>query len=155
MARRGRPERNRAARSFHQLRRFHHGSNSDAVFGTHRDPKPGHRPVERRHDHQNPGPARAEEHRQISLYFPIKCWPKAAQAKQCPKDRAKESFAPRSCRLRRTEQAEDICFLQPQIAQMIDREIVRERARQNNAAGRGARYAIDDDPQIENPSDRL
>jgi hypothetical protein len=45
--------------------------------------------------------------------------------------------------------------LQPQIAQMIDREIVRERARQNNAAGRGARYAIDDDPQIENPSDRL
>jgi len=36
MARRGRPERNRAARSFRQLRRFHHVSNSDEVFGTHR-----------------------------------------------------------------------------------------------------------------------
>ena len=36
MARPGRPERNRAARSFRQLRRFHHISNSDRVFGTHR-----------------------------------------------------------------------------------------------------------------------
>src|SRR3984957_19053904 len=35
MARPGRPERNRAARSFGQLRRFHHGINSDKVFGTH------------------------------------------------------------------------------------------------------------------------
>src|SRR4030088_907579 len=35
MARPGRPERNRAARSFGQLRRFHHGINSDTVFGTH------------------------------------------------------------------------------------------------------------------------
>src|SRR6202049_4089044 len=34
-ARPGRPERNRAARSFRQLRRFHHGINSDKVFGTH------------------------------------------------------------------------------------------------------------------------
>jgi len=37
MARPGRPERNRAARSFRQLRRFHHGINSDKVFGTHRN----------------------------------------------------------------------------------------------------------------------
>jgi hypothetical protein len=29
------PERNRAARSFRQLRRFHHLINSDKVFGTH------------------------------------------------------------------------------------------------------------------------
>src|ERR1700693_1023315 len=36
MARPGRPERNRAARSFRQLTRFHHGFNSDKVFGTHR-----------------------------------------------------------------------------------------------------------------------
>src|ERR1700722_3118452 len=36
MARRGRPERNRTARSFRQLRRFHHGINSDEDFGTHR-----------------------------------------------------------------------------------------------------------------------
>jgi hypothetical protein len=36
MARPGRPERNRAARSFRQLRRFHHGINPDKVFGTHR-----------------------------------------------------------------------------------------------------------------------
>jgi hypothetical protein len=36
MARPGRPERNREARSFRQLRRFHHVSNSDKVFGTHR-----------------------------------------------------------------------------------------------------------------------
>jgi uncharacterized membrane protein len=36
MARPGRPERNRAARSFRQLRRFHHLINSDKVFGTHR-----------------------------------------------------------------------------------------------------------------------
>src|SRR3982074_3783483 len=35
MARPGRPERNRAARSFRQLRRFHHFINSDKVFGTH------------------------------------------------------------------------------------------------------------------------
>jgi hypothetical protein len=35
MARPGRPERNRAARSFRQLRRFHHVINSDEVFGTH------------------------------------------------------------------------------------------------------------------------
>src|SRR6267378_559713 len=42
MARPGRPERNRAARSFRQLRRFHHVINSDKVFGTHnRDRKPG------------------------------------------------------------------------------------------------------------------
>jgi len=34
--RQGRPERNRATRSFHQLRRFHHVINSDVVFGTHR-----------------------------------------------------------------------------------------------------------------------
>src|ERR1700761_7542305 len=33
----GRPERNRAARSFRQLRRFHHGINSEEVFGTHRE----------------------------------------------------------------------------------------------------------------------
>jgi hypothetical protein len=31
-----RPARNRAARSFRQLRRFHHVINSDKVFGTHR-----------------------------------------------------------------------------------------------------------------------
>src|SRR6202022_4444640 len=37
MARPGRPERNRAAGSFRQLRRFHHVINSDKVFGTHRD----------------------------------------------------------------------------------------------------------------------
>src|ERR1700678_4404461 len=36
MARPGRPERNRAARSFRQLRRFHNGINSNKVFGTHR-----------------------------------------------------------------------------------------------------------------------
>src|SRR4030081_321269 len=36
MARPGRPERNRTARSFRQLRRFHHVINSDKVFGTHR-----------------------------------------------------------------------------------------------------------------------
>src|SRR5260370_18709493 len=35
MARPGRPERNRAARSFRQLRRFHHVINSNKVFGTH------------------------------------------------------------------------------------------------------------------------
>jgi hypothetical protein len=35
MARPGRPERNRAAPSFRQLRRFHPGINSDKVFGTH------------------------------------------------------------------------------------------------------------------------
>src|ERR1700738_116081 len=34
MARPGRPERNRAARSFRQLRRFHHIINSNKVFGT-------------------------------------------------------------------------------------------------------------------------
>jgi hypothetical protein len=37
MARPGRPERNRAARSFRQLKRFHHVINSNKVFGTHRD----------------------------------------------------------------------------------------------------------------------
>src|ERR1700737_1686361 len=36
MVRPKRPERNRAARSFRQLRRFHHVINSDRVFGTHR-----------------------------------------------------------------------------------------------------------------------
>jgi hypothetical protein len=36
MARPGRPERNKTARSFRQLRRFHHGINSNKVFGTHR-----------------------------------------------------------------------------------------------------------------------
>src|ERR1700737_2635559 len=35
MARPERPERNRTARSFHQLRRFHRVINSDKVFGTH------------------------------------------------------------------------------------------------------------------------
>src|SRR3982074_537753 len=35
MARPGRPERNRATRSFRQLRRFHHGINWDKVFHTH------------------------------------------------------------------------------------------------------------------------
>ena len=35
MARPGRPERNRAARSFRHLRRFHHVINSNKVFGTH------------------------------------------------------------------------------------------------------------------------
>src|SRR5712672_126776 len=35
MARPGRPKRNRTARSFRQLRRFHHVINSDKVFGTH------------------------------------------------------------------------------------------------------------------------
>src|ERR1700730_12929535 len=38
MARPGRPERNRAAQSFRQLRRFHHVINSDKVFGTHSRP---------------------------------------------------------------------------------------------------------------------
>src|SRR6266481_905259 len=38
MARPGWPERNRAARSFRQLRRFHHVINSDKVFGTHNTP---------------------------------------------------------------------------------------------------------------------
>jgi hypothetical protein len=35
MVRPGWPERNRAARSFRQLRRFDHVINSDKVFGTH------------------------------------------------------------------------------------------------------------------------
>src|SRR5258708_13405240 len=39
MARPGRPERNRTARSFRQLRRFHHVTNSDKVFGTHTLPQ--------------------------------------------------------------------------------------------------------------------
>src|SRR5258705_7481408 len=38
MARPGWPERNRAVRSFRQLRRFHHVINSDKVFGTHTCP---------------------------------------------------------------------------------------------------------------------
>jgi hypothetical protein len=37
MARPGRQERNRAARSFRQLRRFHHVINSNKVFGTHNE----------------------------------------------------------------------------------------------------------------------
>jgi hypothetical protein len=37
MARPGRPERSRTARSFRQLKRFHHVSNPDEVFGTHRE----------------------------------------------------------------------------------------------------------------------
>src|ERR1700733_14046066 len=37
MARQGRPERNRTARSFRKPRRFHHLINSDPVFGTHND----------------------------------------------------------------------------------------------------------------------
>src|SRR5229473_1348462 len=36
MVRQGRPGRNGVARSFRQLKRFHHFSNSDRVFGTHR-----------------------------------------------------------------------------------------------------------------------
>src|SRR3981081_4899361 len=40
MARPAQPERNRAARSFGQLRRFHHRINSDNVFGTHKCPSP-------------------------------------------------------------------------------------------------------------------
>src|ERR1700688_203829 len=40
-----RPERNRAARSFRQLRRFHHVINSYKVFGTHRRPKRTTQPV--------------------------------------------------------------------------------------------------------------
>jgi hypothetical protein len=36
MAKPGRPERKRTARSFRQLRRFHHGFNSNEVFGTNR-----------------------------------------------------------------------------------------------------------------------
>src|SRR5258708_32197862 len=35
MVRPGRPERNRAAQSLRQLRRFYHVINSDEVFGTH------------------------------------------------------------------------------------------------------------------------
>src|SRR5260370_14853025 len=38
MARPGRRERNRAAQSFLQLRRFNHVINSEEVFGTHRAP---------------------------------------------------------------------------------------------------------------------
>src|SRR5712672_2177739 len=103
-------------------------------------------------------PARAKEHRQIFLDFPINRRPKATQAEQYPKDRAKEPFAPRPRSLRRTEQAKKVCFIQPQIAQVIDREIMRECARQNNAAdaaGRGAGYAVDDDPQTKGPPYRL
>ena|ERR1700737_664270 len=37
MAKPGWPERNRATRSFRQLRRFDHVINSDKVFGTHRE----------------------------------------------------------------------------------------------------------------------
>src|SRR5450631_1534400 len=39
MASPGRPGRNTRARSFRQLRRFHHGFNSDKVFGTHNSPE--------------------------------------------------------------------------------------------------------------------
>src|SRR3984885_14265179 len=51
MARPGRPERNRAARSFRQLRRFHHVINSNKVFGTH--PKPQDLPPAMAHDKQS------------------------------------------------------------------------------------------------------
>jgi hypothetical protein len=40
MVRPRRPEGNRAAPSFGQLKRFHHVINSDKVFGTHRDAAP-------------------------------------------------------------------------------------------------------------------
>src|ERR1700730_7238203 len=43
MARPGRPERNRTARSFRQLRRFHHVIHSNRVFGTHRQRRRSHR----------------------------------------------------------------------------------------------------------------
>src|ERR1700687_208486 len=52
MARPGRPERNRTARSFRQLRRFHHVINSDKVFGTH-NTVPAFRARNRRHIFQN------------------------------------------------------------------------------------------------------
>src|ERR1700688_763695 len=41
----GRPERNRTARSFRQLSRFHHVINSDKVFGTHKGLRQGQGPV--------------------------------------------------------------------------------------------------------------
>jgi hypothetical protein len=45
MARPGRQERNRTARSFRQLTRFHHGINSDELFGTHRALEANWRPL--------------------------------------------------------------------------------------------------------------
>src|SRR6266404_4665060 len=47
MARPGRPERNRTARSFRQLRRFHHVINSDKVFGTHNQPTDAEAAIQR------------------------------------------------------------------------------------------------------------
>ena len=46
MARPARPERNKAARSFRQLRRFHHVINSYRVFGTHREQQAAEKLVE-------------------------------------------------------------------------------------------------------------
>jgi len=62
-------------------------------------------------------------------------------------------------RARCDERASEERLLHPAtIAQVIDGEIVRECARQNNAAdaaGRGACYAVDDDPQAKGPPYRL
>ena len=48
MARPRRPERNRVARSFRQLRRFRHVINADKVFGTHRWCPPARSSLSRR-----------------------------------------------------------------------------------------------------------
>src|SRR5216684_6454463 len=50
MARPGWPERNKAARSFRQLRRFRHVINSDKVFGTHTDHQQIYRELARLRD---------------------------------------------------------------------------------------------------------
>src|SRR5512132_2587870 len=50
MARPGWPERNRAVRSFRQLRRFYHVINSDKVFGTHSGLEPILERLRDRHD---------------------------------------------------------------------------------------------------------
>ena len=64
MARPGRPEGNRAARSFRQLKRFHHVINSDKVFGTHNDTRAGRSLPDRPHRTQGRGvPAHRRTHR--------------------------------------------------------------------------------------------
>src|SRR5262249_60621606 len=74
-----------------------------------------------------------------------------AQAKQNPKNWIEQPFVPWVRALFGSQQPQNVCLFEPHIAQMIDREVMRKRACENNAAyaacGR-ARHAVDYDAQV-------
>src|SRR5215471_17205190 len=103
-------------------------------------------------------PARSQEGRQLPPDLAIRYQAKNAQPKKDPEERIEQPFAPRSRPLLGRQQTQNVGLFEPHATQMIDRKIMRQCARENDAADAACRRscdAVNNHPQVKLAADAL